>query len=293
MNRLFNLLLRNKPEREKPRDIEYPCGKVTLMLPSDHALPKFQKDHPRYDRFLPHLATFIPSNFSVIDVGANCGDTVAAMLQANSTVRYFCIEPDQDFLRYFRHNLTRIRSAFPNAWVEIHEGLVGKLVTSADLTGQGGTKHAEPSAGGKRTVTLDDIFKTKAHPQLGLLKSDVDGYDFDVLDSAAALIKSETPALFFECQYSTSEQLQGFQGTIARLFEEGYCHWTVFDNFGEVVLHNASQCTIFQLFTYVWRQNQKLSTRTIYYFDLLACTDRHATWIQESVESYQLLRNSA
>lgn len=268
------------------KEIEYRCGEVVLTLPLGHGLPQYQQQFPQYDRFLPHLAKYIPLGLAVIDVGANCGDTVAAMAQANSQLHYLCIEPDDTFLAYFRTNVDRLREAIPTVSVEVVQAIVGKTVVSASLAGERGTKHVQPDDHGQCTALLDNIYDITIRPTVGLLKSDVDGYDFDVLDSAPALVQKQEPVIFIECQYATVEQLEGFRGTIRRLFETGYLNWTVFDNFGEVVITRADFPVIDQLMTYVWRQNQGQSARTIYYFDLLACTSRHADWVARAVESY-------
>lgn len=277
---------RRAPEQVAAADIEYRCGAIDLTLPHGHGLPQYQKQFLRYDRFLPHLAKHVPAGLAVIDVGANCGDTVAAMAQANSRLHYLCIEPDDAFLSYLTRNLGRLQEAVPSASVEVVQAIVSKAIVSASLVGEKGTKHVESDAHGRHTALLDDIYGAAARPAVGLLKSDVDGYDFDVLDSAPTLIQKQQPAIFIECQYATSEQLEGFRATIDRLFEAGYVHWTVFDNFGEVVMTRADRLAIEQLMAYVWRQNQKRSARTIYYFDLLACTSRHTEWVTQAVESY-------
>ena len=67
-------------------DTEYRFADFSIVLPADHALPIYQKAHRLYDRFLPHLSKYIESGSTVIDVGANCGDTVAAMFAARSKI---------------------------------------------------------------------------------------------------------------------------------------------------------------------------------------------------------------
>jgi hypothetical protein len=59
------------------------------------------------------------------------------------------------------------------------------------------------------------------------------------------------------------------------LQRSGYRAWTVFDNYGDVVLRTREIEALFQLFDYVDRQNAGLTTRTIHYFDVLASTERH------------------
>ena len=88
-------------------------------------------------------------------------------------------------------------------------------MTQAYLSGTGGTKHAVignaagRSSGANDAMTsrtLDDVV-TGANLQnkVRLCKSDVDGFDFDVIDSADATLERDAPILFFECHYTNGE----------------------------------------------------------------------------------------
>lgn len=66
----------------------YKVKNFDLQIPIDHRLPLYQSQFANYDRFLPHLAKQLDSNDLVIDIGANVGDTVAAMLLENPNLRF-------------------------------------------------------------------------------------------------------------------------------------------------------------------------------------------------------------
>jgi hypothetical protein len=114
----------------------------------------------------------------------------------------------------------------------------------------------------------------------------VDGYDYDVLDSAGLLIARDKPLLFFECQMDNLSQKVAYEATIHGLTENGYRDWALFDNFGELVFRARQFEEIKQLFDYVWRQNMKRSTRTIWYFDVLAAHESAADLAQVALEGY-------
>lgn len=61
--------------------IEYHYKEYSIKLPANHMLPVYQKYHPKYDRFLPHLVKYIEPSDTVIDVGANVGDTLAGIVR--------------------------------------------------------------------------------------------------------------------------------------------------------------------------------------------------------------------
>jgi hypothetical protein len=142
-------------------------------------------------------------------------------------------------------------------------------------------------------VTLDSLVPSIPSGGVHLLKSDVDGYDFDVLDSAKQLIAEHVPILFFECHFGNLKQKSGYQATIEGLQRCGYREWTIFDNYGDVVLRTQEIDTLFQLFDYVDRQNAGLTTRTIHYLDVMTSTERHEALLTTVVSDYLHRRISA
>jgi hypothetical protein len=114
----------------------------------------------------------------------------------------------------------------------------------------------------------------------------VDGFDYDVVDSAESLIKESAPILFFECQLDHLFQKQAYERTLSMLDAAGYRDWVVFDNFGEVVLRTKDVRVVQQMFEYLWRQNIKRTTRTIHYYDLLACQSHDLDTVVAAVAGY-------
>jgi len=273
-----------------PAWIEYPYTRFSIRLPADHLLPVYQRQHKLYDRFLPHLAAYLDTGATVIDVGANVGDTLSAMYDANPALSFVCVEPDDTFFELLLSNIGRIRSVDPLASITTAKMLVGKAVASASLAGSGGTKKAVPgdaeAASAIPSRPLDSIVDAAHHANLRLIKSDVDGFDFDVIDSAERLIRAARPLLFFECQLDHDHQRVAYFKTIAGLINNGYRHWVLFDNFGEVVLRTGDLAAIVQLLDYVWRQNLGRTRRTIYYFDVLAACDADADLVSRIIGDY-------
>lgn len=254
-----------------------PYTGFSIVLPANHMLSTYKKRHLEYDRFLPSLAKYISHTNCIIDIGANVGDTLASMVQQNSKSEYFCIEADEDFYNLLLENVNRIRDQYKNLRVQTINNFVGQKISNVKLYGENGTKHAVEIPGNKtiKSVKLDDLLKNLSYERIGLLKTDVDGFDYDVLDSSFEIIKANSPILFFELFFSNEIQKQGYNKTITFLADIGYCDWTVFDNFGAVVIRTSEIKSIFQLMNYVERQNLRLSTRTIHYFDILAVQKEH------------------
>lgn len=258
----------------------------SIFLPAEHKLPEYQQRHVKYDQFLPHLAKYMEDLSTVIDVGANCGDTLAGMCQENDRLKYICIEPDDTFFEYLNINICLIKDALKGLDVTAVKSLVGQSISNVSLKGVGGTRHAVVGAGNTKSDSLDSILDDLSPTQVKLLKTDVDGFDWDVIDSSRHLLSSSQPMVFFECQFEDEYQKAKFKETISWLKENGYEDWTVFDNFGEVMARTQNIEIIFQLMEYVWRQNQKVATRTIYYYDILAASSQDSQLIDAALKEY-------
>lgn len=268
---------------------EYVIGGIKISLPREHLLPEYQRDHPLYDRFLPHMARFLRTDGVVVDVGANVGDTVAAMVSANPGARYICVEPDPMFFSHLEANIAQIEGQRAGAHIEPVCALIGCAITAADLTGGGGSRHACPGeTAAIPTVTLDRLLADRdIRDHVRMIKSDVDGFDYDVLDSAAETIRQHAPLLYFECQCDSTSQRSGFAATLSRLEGLGYCDWSVFDNFGALLLRTGDLATVSQLIDYAWQQRSAaLAKPTIYYVDVLAAQKADIEWVSEVLASY-------
>lgn len=277
-------------EEKIEQSFSYSYGQFSIQLPIGHMLPTYQQQHKLYDRFLPHLAKYLCSVDMVIDVGANCGDTLAAMFSENSSLRYVCIEPDDEFYEYLEKNVAQIKQSFPNASIQLLQCLISDIDVSAGLSGSGGTKHRDEDAvTGSRFKSrrlAEVLSEVNSGKCLRLIKSDVDGYDYDVLNSAGEWLNSEKLILFFECMYSDAIQRDGYIKLIEKLFARGFSDYWIFDNFGSLILHSVNADTILQLIDYVWRQNQGAASRSIYYFDILAAKPDDVGFISNLVRNY-------
>ena len=286
--------------------INYQCGDFTIQLTPDHLLPGYQKQFKAYDRFLPHLSSYFGPNDWVIDIGANCGDTLAAMIAKNTTSSYLCIEADNIFFDYLKYNIGVINKKLKKITIIPIKALVGTGGVSGVLSGKGGTKSLSSLAKVNPTgvsepelhaVSLAKILQDFPETELirsslgdgkviRLIKSDVDGYDFDVINSAGLLLNSNDLILYFECYYREDFQIEGYRKLMAVLFERGFRHFWIFDNFGVFMLYADQTEIIGDLIHYIENQNKGKSPRTIWYYDILACKDKTKPIINSAISSY-------
>jgi FkbM family methyltransferase len=261
-------------------------GGVEIALPAEHLLPRYMSKHARYDRFIPHLVRHLKNGDLIVDVGANCGDTYAAMCAARPGAKFICLEPDPGFFAFLAANAARVAQAHAAQKPTLLPHMVGEPGAKKSLSGGGGTRISLDAADGVSTKSLDDILRDADQGKPRLIKSDVDGYDHDVLRSGLRTISAHRPLLFFECQCDRQGQLDAYREILVTLEGLGYASWTVFDNYGGVLLHDVGRAHVEQLLAYVWSQRGEAGTRTIWYLDVLAGSADDAPMVREAIRSY-------
>ncbi|MHA6279847.1 FkbM family methyltransferase [Salinimicrobium sp. CAU 1759] len=272
-----------KKDRSK-LDIVYRIGNHELLLPPDHLLPIFQKKHRLYDRFLPHLVGFLNEGGVVVDVGANVGDTTIAMLQ-NCNNKIVAIEPSEKFFGYLRRNIETL-PPFKKDRIESHKIFIGTGNIKGEFFHTNGTAGIKGDNESKspQFTTLDKLLKFSS---VELLKVDTDGYDYDVLLSAKEILKKSEPILFWENQIDSELQRNGYNHLYEVLRSGGYKHVFIFDNFGNLLLENSNFANVKDLNSYVSVMDRNNSTRTFYYTDILAATDKNFNKVKAAVSKYK------
>ena len=253
-----------------------------VTMPLSHALPIYLKEFPFYDRLPGRLAQFIREKLRVIrciDVGANVGDTIAALKEPfvsekRATVDTFlAIEPNP-----------RFRKCLTSNWGNDERVTILPYIcsssdgdTSACISESNGTASIDFSGevagdhdGGFAKRTIDSIVSQyKDIGEFNLLKIDTDGHDFEVLAGAKEFIANSLPFLYFEVDaFSNPRFVDECLGTLEFLHTAGYGKLFIYDNFGSLMgLFETSDIrSVKRLLFY------KL-TKERYYFDFLLMKD--------------------
>ena len=227
---------------------KYKIGQHVITIPGDHTLPAFQGVSRLYDRFLPVLCSQLPPQGVIVDVGANVGDTTAAIIQT-CTNRIIAIA----YFEILRGNPTVVD---PDRRVTALLGSgaqIGSLIADRGT----GTLHNKRSA---RMQSLDDVLAGWLD-QVVLLKVDTDGLDTDIISSGIAMIKAYRPMLFWEGGTSGAV---AFESMYQKLAAAEYDRFWVFDNFGNLILCECGIKEPKDFDRYVASQYQHRSTRTVF-----------------------------
>jgi FkbM family methyltransferase len=201
--------------------VRYRVGSVDLELPLSHELPFYRHDHPEYDTPVAAIARELGG--PVVDVGANVGDTAAAV-RVETDVPILCVEGDDRYFELLERNAVRLGD------VELERAFV-----EAPARGR-----VERGAGTARIAAGDEELPGKplasileAHPRFAspaLLKLDTDGMDLAILDANLELLARIRPTLFFEYD----PHLGAEPGIFVRLHDAGYRTADWYENTGKL-----------------------------------------------------------
>ena len=258
-------------------------------MPPNFALPKFQNSFRLYDRFLPVLAKNIDSenrNKLIIDVGANIGDTVVAMLQ-NSANPFVCIEPSDYFFSFLEKNLKNI-SESDSSRVKTIKELVGTGLISGTLDHNDRRTASLKVSDNPNVIThipLDNLIDDKSN--VILLKVDTDGFDYDVIKSGEGILSNSEPILFWENEITEDFQYEGFIELYKLLDSKGYKYVYIFDNYGNLITDFISFETLKNINSYMTSMRKYNCTRTFYYTDILATTEKNLSIVKNAINEYR------
>jgi FkbM family methyltransferase len=211
--------------------------RVAGARPLSHDLPLYRRSFMHYDTALPRLARYLQTArgamLAVVDVGANIGDSAAALLALPET-RVLAIEGNERFFQ--------LRTANSAQWADrltpVH-CLLGERSEwlAAAIDAGRGTGRLRPSEDTAVLRSLADVVdEYPAFRNAGLVKIDTDGFDIAILRGARPWLAAVRPVLFFEYD---PHFWRPITPDGARLFCElahlGYGPLLAYDNFGWLV----------------------------------------------------------
>jgi len=268
---------------------KYKIGKISILLPSNHLLPRYQYIHKKYDKFLPYLVQNFEKDSTIVDVGANVGDTFSAMVQNNPFLKFICIEGDKQFFKLLEKNVNTIKKEY-NCDVTLINSLIGKNISCLELKGKNGSKNAILSENNRLfTITLDEIVENSQIKNIQLIKIDVDGFDYDVIESSINIIAKFKPIIFLECQIDFEYQKVGFLNVFEKLKKFEYTNILIFDNLGNLITQTNNFSILYHMINYIYNQKRVGGIVTIPYYDILVNVDCHSKQINEIVSKYNMV----
>lgn len=269
--------------------LNYKIGGSKILLGKKHPLPKYQRDFQMHDRFIPYLASITDKKDGewIIDIGANIGDTVMAMVDYTSD-KFICIEPTEQFLNLLAENIKMIND-FNRVDVEQvfisdneNDNFISDIYTSGSAI-----KRKTDKKQMIQTKTLDTILKGKkiSPNKIDLIKIDTDGFDSECILSAKETLCLGNALLYWENAIFEYNQYIKYKSAYALLEQAGYKTFFIFDNTGNFLCKGTIE-TLCSINDYLQRINENWSRVTFHYIDVLGCKDIDKDKCEYAVEKY-------
>jgi len=217
--------------------VEIRVAEARLLAPLSHDRPIYQRHFAHYDTALPRLAQHLQAErgtLAVVNVGANIGDTSAALLAAPG-ITVLAIEGDERLFRLLAANAAANAALWCDRLTAVH-GLLGvrSEVLAAALDVGRGTGRLQAGNGTMALSTMADV--VDEHPAFrdaGLLKIDTGDFDIAILRDAREWLAAAQPVLFFEYDPHFWRPVTPDGARIfSQLADCGYGPLLAYDNFG-------------------------------------------------------------
>lgn len=264
---------------------------VGIDLGEEHPLPAFQRMYKMYDRFFPILGEMTKAKKGkfIFDIGANVGDSAAAMWN-HTDDDFILIEPVKKFFDILLSNIERWGNT-KRVYAE-RAFITDKIDELYQIRyGNGRTAHKERASidtiESIPNYSVDSLIKAKgiAYEDIDLLKIDTDGFDADCILAAEELLRTGNALLYWENYVETFEQYQKYKDAYALLNRENYTSFFVFDNWGNFLCKADTEALI-SIMDYVLRKYTDCIGNTFGYFDVLACKSEDRKLCEDAIQKY-------
>lgn len=274
----------------------YDIDGFLLDLGEEHPLPETQRIFPMYDRLIPYLGKLVEmtsniQNKWIIDIGANVGDTVAAIVR-HTAANILCVEPTSEYFAICEKNISRFGKEFSDR-IHLVKAYVAENTEDTYVSFQyaRGTAVKVKTDGvpDAPTYTIPSLLKELniLPNELALIKVDTDGYDAECVMSLGEILQEISPYLYWENQIDDDDQLKKYLLLIDYLEDKNYTDFFCFDNFGNY-LTCLTGTGLKEIDRYLARVMHQRSAQTFPYVDVLACKADEKCMCEKAIGSYLL-----
>jgi FkbM family methyltransferase len=253
-----------------------------LFLPQSHVLPTILKQFPFYSSNLGRIAKYAAQKYpqlSVIDIGANIGDSLAFVRsQVNAPI--LCIDGDDQYFPLLVKNAALFKDVVTvKTYISDEGNPVDITVKRTSGTAYISTKATSTSQSTVRTLP-EVVNENPSFANAKLLKIDTDGFDCKILKGASAFLSKMKPILFFE--YDPDHLMRQEDDGLSifpTLAQIGYDKLLIYDNYGILMLsvETSDQSLLQQLHFYALGQNSQR------YYDICAFHSDDADLFQQAL----------
>ncbi len=240
----YDIIKTNVPYFQKSKnDKTVMVRKYPIIMPGNNVQSINYRLYPDLNAQFGRLAKVIHEKYpgmSVIDVGANVGDTIA-VIKSFVDCPVIGVEGDDVSYSYLERNIVQFKN------VSIVKTFLGEKNerVNVQLDKAGWNTTIIPGKAADKTIslrTLDEVISESSNNEknIKLLKVDVEGFDTIVLRGAYSIIEHHRPVLFFEYNRDNM-QLIGEDGlsTILSFRTYGFNKIIFFDHKGRMLVSTS------------------------------------------------------
>ena len=229
---------------EFTQDKKIIIGQYSLTANSDHSLDIYLENYSDYSQNFPRVAYKIledEPNHTIVDVGANIGDTVALLRKYNVTNHVFCIEGDEVYYNLLIENTKQFQNvSLLKYYLSNNDEKKGYYVEKKNGTAR--IVETQNSTIQTSIITLDTLSTINNLGTVRIIKIDTDGFDCKIIKGSLGLIEKYKPVLFFEYDYDLSKQQNEEPIEILSILRsKGYNGIIYYDNFGKLICATSLQ----------------------------------------------------
>jgi FkbM family methyltransferase len=244
-------------------------GNYEILMPGNNAQISLYKSSPSANSQMARLAQLIfnrYNNSTMIDIGANVGDTIA-VVRSETKIPIIAIEGDSFSYSFLQRNASKFED------VQLISEFLGeeKKQLKVTIEKKGWNNTLIPATNGTNVIsinTLDNVLMEQQleYRKIKLLKIDTEGFDTIILRGCKETILKNNPVLYFEYNGENMSKIgeQGFE-TIMNLKNVGYRNIYIFDCIDNLIMATTLDDinTIKQLHDYAHTNNTMIP-----YFDI-------------------------
>jgi FkbM family methyltransferase len=222
------------------KTVSVKVGNYEILMPGNNAQISLYKYSPNANSQMARLAQLIFNkypNSSMIDIGANVGDTIA-VVRSKTEIPIIAIEGDAFSYSFLQKNASKFKDIY------IISEFLGeeKKLMKVTMEKEGWNNTLIPSAEGTNEInlkTLDDAITEQQleDKKIKLLKIDTEGFDTIILRGCKKTISRNNPVLYFEYNGENMNKIgeQGFE-TVMDLKNHGYHYIHIFDCIDNLIM---------------------------------------------------------
>jgi len=231
-----------KPLVGKNSIVERVISNYKLKMNRLHIIEFMQKHNPEYNKHLPRIVKAVALKYpklTVVDIGANIGDTAAYILDTVK-VPIICIEGSDLYFDILNDNIKQFQNvtAYKTFLGESDKQKGASIETKIGTAIIKVNEHNDES-GSIQLDTFDQFLqKNNIDAQnIKCIKIDTDGFDVKILRGSTEHLKIVKPVLFIEYDMVLMKQVnEDGVSTLKMLNDLGYSDVMFYDNLGRFIV---------------------------------------------------------